>query len=428
MATSKSASTSRGSRAADGERLKVLFLTPMPPGKATIGAQRRIQGLLAYLSRRHDVTAVSLVPPGSDPETTRLGLLEHAAEAVVVPTAMFGKFGKRSTQLRSLVSADSFLRRIHTVSALQGTLDDLLGRRRFDVVNVEFPFFSHYRMRQAPAGEPPPRLVLDEHNVEYDLVRQMCGMKRGLARHVHNTVDWRKVRREEIAAWRDFDGVLFTSATDEDRARELVPAIRSQVVPNGVDVEYFRRRPEDPPPDGRTVLFFGTFNYYPNHDGALYFLREVWPLLAASHPQARLKLIGANPSAEMTAFAGPRVELAGLVPDIRRHVSEAAVAIVPLRIGGGTRLKVLESMALGKAIVSTRLGAEGIEATHDRELLLADDPAGFAQAVGRVLDDKGLASRLGASARALVEQRYSWETAGRGLEGFYRELLNDGRN
>jgi glycosyltransferase involved in cell wall biosynthesis len=407
------------------ERLRVLFLTPMPPGQTTIGAQRRIQGLLSYLGRRHNVTAVSLVPPGHDPETTRLALLEHAAEAIVIPTSVFGRLGKRPAQLRSLVSSDSFMRRVHTVRELQRALDDLLKKRRFDVINVEFPFFAHYRLRQAPAGEPAPRLVLDEHNVEYDLVRQMCGLKRGLARHLHNTVDSRKVRREEVEAWRDFDGVLFTSVPDEDRARQLVPSIRSRIVPNGVDIELFRRRPEHPPPDGRTVLFFGTFNYYPNHDGALYFLREVWPLLAASHPRARLKLIGADPPAEIAAFAGPNVEVPGLVSDIRRHIAEAAVAIVPLRIGGGTRLKVLESMAMGKAIVSTRLGAEGIDAASERDLLLADNPAEFAAAVGRVLDDPVLAARLGASARRLVEQRYSWETAGRDLERFYRELLDD---
>lgn len=403
--------------------MRVLFLTPMAPGQGTIGAHRRIQGILAHLHRHHEVTAVSLVSDGEDLESARGALLDHSSEALVIPSKPFGWMGKRLTQIRTLASRHSLLRRINTVPALQRAIDDVLARRRFDVVHVEFPFFSHYRLRQAPAGERAPRLVLDEHNIEFDLIRQMARPGRGVARRIHNSVEWQKLRREEVGAWRRFDGVAFTSAQDDQRARAVVPRLRSRIVPNGVDVDQFRARADDPAPDGRTVLFFGTFNYFPNHDGALFFLRDVWPLIAASHPQARLKLVGAAPPPEIAAFAGDRVEIAGLVKDIRKHIAAAAVSIVPLRIGGGTRLKVLESMAMSKAIVSTRLGAEGIEAIHDRHILLADDPAGFAGAVGKLLQDQAQAARLGAAARELVERRYSWETAGRDLESFYQELL-----
>lgn len=405
------------------ERLRVLFLTLFPPSPATFGAQRRIQGLLGSLARRHDVTAVSLLFPGMDPELALQGMRDLGAEAVVLPIRSASGREKRLVQLRSLASLQSFERRLYTLPELRRTLDTTLTGRRFDVVNVEFPFLTHYPLRQAPPGERLPRLVLDEHNVEFDLVRQMTGLGRGIGRHVHNSVNWRKVRNEEISAWKRFDGVMFTSAPDEARARALVPSIRARVVPNAVDVELFRPLPEHAPPDGRTVLFFGTFNYFPNHDGVMHFLREIWPILARSNPEARLKVIGADPPPEALAFQGERVEFAGLVPEVQPHIASAAVCVVPLRIGGGTRLKILEAMAMAKPIVSTRIGAEGIDATPGRELLLADDPPAFAAAVGCLLDDPALAARMGAAARTLVEGRYSWEAAGRDMDSFFRTLL-----
>ncbi|MGC3996249.1 MAG: glycosyltransferase [Anaeromyxobacter sp.] len=405
------------------ERLRVLFVSPFPPVPATFGAQRRVQGLLTSLSHHHDVTAVTMLPSFVEREAAERGLRGICPDSVIIPSPPVAGLGKRVRQLRSLFSLDSYERLHHDMPELRRTVHRLLTTRRYDIVNVEFPFFGRYDFRQAPPGERPPKVVLDEHNVEFDLVRQMAGLHRGLGRHLHNSINWRKLQREEIHAWRTSDGVMFTSAPDEARARALAPGIQARVVPNAADITYFHRQPGHPEPDGQTLLFFGTFGYFPNHDGVLYFLREIWPKLAATHPRARLKLIGSGAPPEVKAFEGPRVELPGLVDDVRPHLAGAAAIIVPLRIGGGTRLEILEAMAMGKPIVTTRLGAEGIDAVDGRDMLFADDPAAFAAAAGRVLDDPGLAARLGASARALSEQRYSWDAAGRVVHAFYNELL-----
>jgi glycosyltransferase involved in cell wall biosynthesis len=172
------------------------------------------------------------------------------------------------------------------------------------------------------------------------------------------------------------------------------------------------------------VLFFGAINYFPNIDGVLFFEREIWPLLAASHPRARLKIVGQYPTPEVLALQGPRVEVAGVVDDLRPHLARAAAVIVPLRMGGGTRFKILEAMAMAKPVVSTAIGAEGIDSAQGRNILLADAPADFAAAVGRVLDDAGLAARMGREGRALVEERYSWDTAAKLLEAFFGEVLS----
>ncbi len=349
------------------ERLRILSVSPFPPSPPTFGAQRRIHGLLESLARKHDVDAVAIVPPQLDAAKAEQAMREYCRRVVAIPAGPTPGLSKRLLQVRSLVSRRSFERHSFAVPALQAALDGLLRKERYDIVNVEFFFLAHCAFRQAPSRERPPRLVLDEHNIEYDLARQTTGLRLGLGRHVHNSINWRKIRREEVAAWRAFDGVVFTSIPDEERARTHVPVLKSRVVSNAVDVDYFRPRPDDPPCDGRTVLFFGTFNYFPNRDAVLFFLREVWPRLTEIHPEARLKLIGAAPPKEVLAHAGPRVEVVGMVDDLRPHLAEAAVAIAPLLIGGGTRLKIVEAMAMAKPVVSTTLGAEGIAAEPGRE-------------------------------------------------------------
>jgi len=301
-----------------------------------------------------------------------------------------------------------------------------LSRRDFDIIILSAGLFlSRYRFRQAPLRDALPRLVLDEHNIEFDLQRQMA--KTGsLLRRIHNAVNWPKLRREEIDDWRRFNGVTFTSIRDEEQARALVPSMRSVVVPNAVDLLSFRPCPGDPPSDGCTVMFFGINDYYPNTDGILFFVREVWPRLAASHPRVRLKIVGPRPTPEILAQRHARVDVTGAVDDVRTHLAEAAAVIVPLRLGGGTRFKILEALAMAKPIVSTTIGAEGIDVVHERHLLLADEPAQFAAAVGRVLDDRSLAARLGEEGRALVNASYSWDAAARRLERFLRDVLSAG--
>ena len=158
----------------------------------------------------------------------------------------------------------------------------------------------------------------------------------------------------------------------------------------------------------------------------IHFVQDIWPRIAEAHPEARCKIIGGRPPPSLLALAGPRVELTGFVSDLRPHLAAAAAVVVPLRLGGGTRLKIVEAMAMGKAIVSTTLGAEGIEAVPGRDLLIEDEPAAFADAVNRLLADPDLAARIGQSARRLAVQRYSWSGAAQALEGFYRRILEVG--
>jgi glycosyltransferase involved in cell wall biosynthesis len=266
---------------------------------------------------------------------------------------------------------------------------------------------------------------VDSHEIAYDLSRQFARSGGTLGRRLYTGVNWRKLRREELRTYRNADGVYLCSSLDEQRLLDQVPGVPTAVVPNAADVEYFQPRPSDPPPDGRSVLYFGLLSTVPNVDGVMHFVREIWPRIAAAHSDARFKIVGGRPPPSLTGLAGPRVELTGFVPDLRPHLAAAAVVVVPLRLGGGTRLKIVEAMAMGKAIVSTRLGAEGIEAVPGRDLLIEDEPLDFANAVSRLLAEPTFADAIGQSARKLAVDRYSWHGAARALEGFYRRILEN---
>jgi glycosyltransferase involved in cell wall biosynthesis len=409
------------------ERLNILSVSQMPASPPRFGAQARVHGLMTQLARRHDLTAVMLVDDEFDIEECRRAMQTYCRNVVLVPNP-HGPAGlaKRLLQLRSLISTRSFAKLWVTVPALQRALDQVLRANRFDVVNLEFPHLGHCHLRQAPPGERLPALVVDSHEIAYDLARQFARTGSSLGRRIYANVNWRKLRREELGIYREADGVYLCSAADERRLLDHIPKARTAVIPNAADVEYYRPRPADPPPDGRTVVYFGLLSTVPNIDAVIHFVRDIWPRIAKAHPEAHCKIIGGRPPSSLLALAGPRIELTGFVSDLRPHLAAAAAVFVPLRLGGGTRLKIVEAMAMGKAIVSTTLGAEGIEAVPGRDILIEDEPAAFANAVGRLLSEPGLAARIGQSAQRLAVERYAWSGAAQALEDFYRRIVEAG--
>jgi glycosyltransferase involved in cell wall biosynthesis len=408
------------------QRLTIVCVSQMPASPPRFGAQARMHGLMTQLARSHDLTAVMLVNDQFDMEECRRAMQAYCREVVLVPnTYACDGLSKRLMQLQSLASRRSFERLRVGVPALQQALDRVLRARSFDIVNLEFTFLGNCDLRQAPPGQRLPALVVDSHNIDYDLARQYARAG-GLARRLYAGANWRKLRREELGTYRDADGVYLCSVADQQSLLEQIPGTRTLVIPNAADVEYYQPRATDPQPDGRTVVFFGHLSYFPNVDGVTHLVQEIWPRIAEVHPNARLKIIGGQAPPPVLGLARPGVELTGFVSDLRPHLAEAAAVMVPLRLGGGTRLKIVEAMAMGKAIVSTTLGAEGIEAVPGRDLMVEDQPAAFAEAVNRLMAEPSLATRIGQAARVLAVQRFAWNGAAKALESFYREIL-DGR-
>jgi glycosyltransferase involved in cell wall biosynthesis len=409
------------------ERLSILYVSQMPASPPRFGAQARVHGLMTELARRHDLTAVMLADAEFDIGECRRAMQAYCREVVLLPNPHGGDgTAKRLLQLRSLASFRSFERIRATVPAFQEALDRTLRMTPFDIVNLEFPYLGHCNLRQAPPGAKQPRLFVDSHEMAYDLQRQFARTGGSLWRRFYSGANWRKLRAEELGTYRGADGVYLCSVDDQKRLLDQAPGTNTSVIPNAADVEYFEPRLTDPPVDVHTIVYFGLLSTVPNIDGVRYFIQEIWPRIARAHPDARFKVIGGGLSPSLQALAGPRIEFTGFVPDLRPHLASAAAIVVPLRLGGGTRLKIVEGMAMGKAIVSTSLGAEGIDAAGGRDLFIEDEPAAFADAANRLLANPELARQMGESARQLAVQRYSWRGAAQSLENFFRQSLEAG--
>lgn len=405
-------------------RLNILYVSQMPASPPRFGAQARLHGLMTEMARHHDVSAVMVAGEEFDIDECRTAMQVYCRDVVLVRNSREqSKLSKRLRQVQSLVSSQSFERLWVSFPEIQKEIDRLLQSKRFDVVNLESTFLGHCNLRQAPAGEKPPVVVVDSHNIDYDLARQYAKSGASLGIRAYYGMNWRKLRNEELSTYQAADGVYLCSAADQTRLRAEAPQANTVVIPNAADVEFYKPRAEDPAPDGRTVVFFGLMSYAPNIDGITYFAEKIWPLVLAARPEARCKIIGGSPAPSVKALAGGSVEVTGFVPDLRPHLASAACVVVPLRLGGGTRLKIVEGMAMGKAIVSTSLGAEGIEAHDGRHILIADEPRAFADAVIRLLDDRELTDRIGAAARKLAVEQYSWNGAAKNLEHFLFGVL-----
>jgi len=398
------------------DALRVLVVSPYVPSRLA-GGPIRVHGLITSLPAPHSVSLLAFAQRGHEDDEVAAEIRERCDEVVIVPNERRGIAGapKRALQLRSLLSGRSFERHVHERRAFQAALDRMCGRSQFDVVQIEHSFMAHFRFPSTAA------LVLDEHNVEHEIRSRTMAVVRPGTRKLYDYLNHRKLRAEEERSWQDVDACAVTSPRDEATIRSALPRALTAVVPNAVDTEFFT--PGAKPRERGTILFYGTLSYYPNLDGLLFFLREIMPIVRRDHPSARLKVVGADPPEALRRFEARDVTFTGFAPDLRPHLDAANVIIAPLRIGGGTRLKVLEAMAMAAPVVSTSLGAEGIAVASGREVLLADSAETFAADVVRVLRDDGLAAELGAAGRRLIETSYDWRASARALDSLYRRAV-----
>jgi polysaccharide biosynthesis protein PslH len=397
-----------------GERyeiLNVLIVSAQFPYPTRSGFSTRVYQLARQLAARHDVTLLSYALPHE-----RSGVASLATQMSVraVERKAMSPFGKRAAQALTIGSTRPYYCREVYSKAMQQAIDDVCATEKFDVIQVESSFLYGFRFPR------DSRLVIDEHNVESEVFRRMCEGERSLPRRAFNRLEYMRFRRFERACWTSADACVVTSEREVDSIRRWAPDTPVAVVPNAVDLDYFT--PAAAPPEPRTVVFNGILTYRPNVDGARYLIDEVWPLVRERYPDAKLTLVGRNEGVDTRPFRAPGVEIAGEVPDIRPYIQQAAVVAVPIRIGGGTRLKVVEALATSKATVSTTLGCEGL-AVRDREhLLIADEAPDFAARILEVFENPALGDALGHAGRDLVGSRYSWDIAGSRLEALYQRI------
>ena len=377
---------------------------------ATSGGRVRSLQTLSRLSMRHQVTVVTTHGPGDDP-TGLVRQLPYCRRIVSIPYAA-PKFG--SAAFYRAVAASWFSP--YPVDlwkwrhrAMREEVRKLLDEEAIDLCVADFLV----AMPNLPRGTRVP-VVLFQHNVEYLIWRRLATLERGAARKALLEIEWRKLRRREAAACSSVDLTIAVSEPDRRALSDLARGARITAVPTGVDTVYFA--PGGRPEVSARLVFTGSMDWHPNEDAVLYFSETILPRIRAQIPEVSFTVVGRNPGPRLERLTRLGVTVTGSVPDVRPFVDEAALYVVPLRAGSGTRLKIFEAMAMAKAVVSTTIGAEGLAVTSGREIVIADDPDEFAHAVTSLLRDPDTRQRLGHAGRELVESAYAWEVAVRSFE------------
>jgi polysaccharide biosynthesis protein PslH len=400
-----------------GDRVKILWVKPGKLLPLDTGGKLRTYNILRHLSSTHDVTYLSYYEGPRD-RTYETDVIQKLPGTIPVHTdgADVSGFGRYFDYLRRLPSPIPYSVSRFTRPQVRQMLADWISQGNFDVAVCDF---------LASAANFPPNLAtptaLFQHNVESQLWSRRARFEAKWFDRLIAKIEAAKMKRYEPAQVRRFHHVLAVSEQDRHAIARMVDPARISMIPTGVDLAKYRYDPQARPA-APLVVFTGSMDWGPNIDGVEYFCKEIWPRVLQQAPQARFRIVGRDPHARVRKLASASVEVTGTVASIVGHLSEARVLVVPLRIGGGTRIKIYEGMAMGKATVSTPLGAEGLDVHHGHDILLAEDPRRFAEHVVRLLCDEET-RREYETAAAATAQKYDWSVSAECLiEALYKTV------
>lgn len=402
--------------------MKILMVTPRPPQAQAAGGDVRVMyAQITGLLPRHEITLVTLAGPDSHhcdalEHLRRLGVEVHD----VWHTHAKGiRLWKRRWWLAKtwLCSKYPWLMVLSWDPRVQLVLDRLLSQQSFDLVAVEEAESGMYRYRT----ETP--IVFTEHEVRHPRSVNWHGWKKqNVVRWALSEADWQRWRNYQRDVWQQFDRIQFFTARDAAAVQWIAPDIANRVRINPFGIEL-------PPPadhsreEPGTIVFVGSFSHFPNVDAALWLGKEIMPLLRACYPGVRLTIIGSSPPPAVQALATDDIVVTGFVPEVEPYLERAAVILAPVRIGGGQRVKVLHGMAVGKAVVTTPLGAQGLSiAGVQPPLTIAEDAEGIARATAALLAADNMRWDLGYRARAFVAEYFSPDAYVKRIEAIYSEL------
>ena len=396
-----------------GTGMRILFLSAWYPYPPDNGSKIRIYNLLQELSVHHEITLISLVDPEDRPNEA--SPLRSVCQRILT----FPRPRRNGSSLKSLLGYFGPTPR-HLITAhspdMRRAVSRELRRSPCDVLVAS-------QRRMAPYAATTRGMPIVWEEVETTAIREAADLERSKARRLRRQLTWMKERNYVRRMASQFDACTVASREELESLREIAPrAPAPLVVPNGVDLEYYR--PNGNSPQADTLVFTGSLTYAANYDAMSFFLREVFPLILSRRPSVRLVVTGRTDGVDLSRLPlSDAVRFSGHVPDIRPLVAGSWACIAPLRIGGGTRLKILEAMALGTPVVATEKGAEGLCIQHGGDILLAKDAQSFARETIALLAGADLRRRLAVAGRRTVERLYGWKSIGRRLDNLLRDVV-----
>lgn len=387
--------------------MNILVVSPLLP-TPTSGQNTRNFHILKTLASCHTVSLLALEDAAARISAEHLSLLAACTATMQILSLPAGS-AKRQKQLLGLLRGAPYVLQTFISPEIQKALDILFATHHFDAVLYEGMYIADYRLPENV------KVILDEHNIEFEIRLRTYRQEKALLRKWYNWLEGHFLKKAEIERCRRANVVLMTSERERAIMQPMLPDSTLVVVPNGVDSENFQvMNAIDEIKD--SIVFTGAMGYYPNVDAVRFFAQHCWPRIRARIPTATWQIVGKNPLPDVMQLAKlPGVTVTGAVPDTRPYLAAASVAIAPLRIGSGTRLKILEAFAMQKAVVSSSIGCEGLVVEVGQHLLIADQPEDFAEQVIALLQNSEKRRALGEAGRALVETTYSWEQCGKAL-------------
>jgi polysaccharide biosynthesis protein PslH len=383
--------------------LRILWLKTELLHPVDKGGKIRTFHMLRELKRDHHITYLTL-DDGSAQSNAREMACEYSHEVICVPHSAREKFSVAfyAELATNLISPLPYAIKKYESAEMRREIHERAAE--FDLVVCDF---------LTPAINVPPKLgcptLLFQHNVEAMIWKRHYEVQSHPLKRAYLRGQWRKMQKFERQASHEFDCVVAVSRDDRELMKQDYGLEAVYDIPTGVDTEFFR-------PSGTVmpkpfnIVFTGSMDWLPNEDAMRYFTEQILPIIKKEIPEVTLTVVGRNPYPGLLELSerDPAIDVTGRVDDVRPYIDAAAAYIVPLRIGGGTRLKIYEAMAMEKPLVSTTVGAEGLPVQNDEELILADTPEAFAAAVVRVLQDRALAQSLGQRAAARVRESFGW--------------------
>ncbi len=396
--------------------MKVLWISPKLPYPPESGDKLRQFNLICKLSSKVEISLVAFTLTGQEEEWA--GHMRQYCQNV--KTFFFHELSQIQRIGSILTSCNPYYVTRYQNSEVSDYIQRELGSFRPDVIQIEHTYLAEY-LRRIPSHLRCPS-ILTKHNIDADLALQNYRLADNIVKKAFWWLEWKKMAVYEPDADNLFSSVVVMSEIDraEILGREKPPA-SVEVVENGVDT--VNLKPLFPVYDP-VILFVGALDYLPNQDAVFYICSEILPLMKKSFHNIKVLIVGRKPSSEIRALASDFVEIWSDVPSVEPFYRRASIAIVPLRAGSGSRLKILEAMSLGRPVVSTPKGAEGLELEPGKDFLLADDPPSFAESITNLLADKGLYEKISQRARKTVEQKYDWSEASKKMTHIYCQLCD----
>ena len=400
--------------------MRILFFSITVPFPATDGGRIRVLNLLEQLARTEQITFLALQTTPEDQSgidyLTGLGIDCHLVErSPSLPSVTM------DTVIRAITKRQPVTVSRYYSSKLEKLFHQLLDQKKIDLI--------HYEMFHAAQYSLPTKIptLLSTQNIDSYIWKRLAKETKNPVKKLIYWTQAKAFSRCERESCGEFSAATCVSANDQELLNRTCPQLPVHVIANGVDLDLYQVSEVIEEPE--TLIFTGSMDWYPNEDAVTFFLKSILPHVRQSYPNVRMLVVGQHPTDKLRqmvelANTNSEVIITGRVDDVKPYINRASVYVVPLRIGGGTRLKILEALALRKAVVSTTIGAEGLNLVDQQEIVLADQPDQFARAVIELLDDAQHRRSLGEKGRERVEKNYGWPAIVENLRQVYHNLVN----